>query len=89
LVGNGFKNRFEHPTLIFARFCRAREKKIFQVRNLEILSFKTHCLKVVKMVAPGQNFFSPILYPNDRLNCVELALFYRLAKFVLVVEIRV
>ena len=38
MVGNGFKNRFEHPTLIFARFCRYREKKIFQVRNLEILS---------------------------------------------------
>ena len=41
MVGNGFKNRFEHPTLIFARFCRYREKKIFQVRNLEILSLKS------------------------------------------------
>ena len=42
LVGNGFKNRFEHPTLIFARFCRYREKKIFQVRNLEILSLNNY-----------------------------------------------
>ena len=49
LVGNDFKNRFEHPTLIFARFCRYREKKIFQVRNLEILSLKSNFLQIFQI----------------------------------------